>query len=99
MLIKLILTDCFMTNLYLSRGWRYIESDPVREVKEGYRKSDYHIVIASSNDEASKKLIEYLKQNTRCNWSSTELKELTAKKDIPLEDRVEILREIFPIIE
>ncbi len=89
-----------MANLYLVRVWRLNESDPVRDIKSGYENSSYKVVIASDNNEASKKVNEYLNKNTRyTDWERTEVKELTAKKDIPLEDRVEILKEIFPIIE
>jgi len=88
-------------NLYLARAMRYFEVDPARGINEsGTDYSGYHIVIASRNTDAGRKLIAHLKQNTRYrNWISTETKKLTEGKDIPLERRVEVLGEVFPVIK
>ena len=87
-------------NLYFGRAWKYVEADPVRAINESrYVDSGSKIVVASSQDKANKKFIEYLEKNTRfINWVNSEVRVLTAGQDVPLEKRVEILKEIFTII-
>ncbi|MBM3247491.1 hypothetical protein FJZ17_03065 [Candidatus Pacearchaeota archaeon] len=88
-------------NLYLVRACRYVEADPVRGVRDsGTNYGGHKVVIASSPELANDKLLAHLAQNTRYrNWEISETRELTAGTDIPLQKRVEILREVFPIIE
>ncbi len=87
--------------LYLGRVWRYVESDIVRGIKgSNYENSGFKVVVASSQEEANSKFSRYLEKNTRFrNWDKTEVKVLTAEQDLPLEKRVEILKEIFEVIK
>lgn len=88
-------------HLYLTRASRFIEADPVRGVRRsGIEYSGYNVVIALCNSLAAEKLLTHLKETTRSrSWIIAETKELTACPDVPLVKRVEILREIFPVIE
>lgn len=90
-----------MDNIYLARAWRYVEADPVRGINESrHENSSYSFVIATGEGEAGDKLLTDLREHTRfSNWKDPDIKELSAGLDIPLEKRVEILREIYPVIE
>ena len=87
--------------LYIARASRFIETDPARGLFESRtERSSYHVVTASDGNLAAEKLLTHLKQNTRySDWGFTEVKELTAGADIPLEKKFEILGEVFPVIK
>jgi hypothetical protein len=89
------------SDLYLSRAYRYVEADPVRGISaSGMEYDGYTIVVASSADEANAKLLARLKETTRYRtWEISDTKKLTAGADTPLEKRVEILREVFPVVD
>lgn len=84
--------------LYVTRASRFVEADPARGIENSETEySGYKIVVASNSDLAAEKLLTDLGEYKE--WKCAEIKELTAGADIPLEKRVEILREIFPVIE
>lgn len=88
-------------HLYITRASRFVEADPVRgRTDSDIEYSAYYLTIATKENVASKKLLAYLKKNDSVeNWQNSTIRELYAGADVPLEKRVEILREVFPLIQ
>ena len=62
----------------------------------GYRYDGGRVVVAGSKEEAIKKLVDYMKGISKWdNWEvpRTNIKEITAAQDLPLEKRIEILEQ------
>lgn len=89
-------------NLYLGRAEKYVSADTVRGIPSDTTEySAQYLILAESQQNAGNKLQSYLKTTlpiTGNNWKPLEMQELTAGKDLPLEKRIEILKEVLPVI-
>ena len=88
-------------NLYLCG---VISPEPIFE--GGHLKYEYRfrgfktIVVASSEEEAKRKVIRYSEESqTVKNLNEAMVKVLTTEQDVPLEKRVEILGEVLTVVK
>ncbi|MFA6461891.1 MAG: hypothetical protein WCV90_06510 [Candidatus Woesearchaeota archaeon] len=85
--------------LYLAKGSRYVESDPVRGESGGWNYSDRYLVVALNPNQAGNVFLSYLNSRGRSrSWELDQIKELTAEKDVPLEKRIAILGEALHVV-
>ncbi len=87
--------------LYLVRASRFVDADPFRGRPNSTTEYSRHYVTSDRSETlATNKLLSHLRASTRYrNWEKSDVKELSAGSDIPLEKRIEILRECFLILE
>lgn len=88
-------------NLYLVRAKRYVEADPFRGRPEStVEYSQHYLVVDRTPELATNKFLHHLRATGRPrNWKASDIKELSAGSDVPLEKRLEILGEHFTILE
>ena len=86
--------------LYLCENSLYVQTDAFkRQPSEYNERTGIYLVVAQSASEAIEKFNAYFVIDVRKrDWNIPRIKELSAGTDIPLEKRVEILAEVFPII-
>ncbi len=83
-------------NLYFGNAMKYAENG---SSVAGYNKEGCRIIVASNQEGANRKFSRFLEATGFRNWVKTEVKILATKGDVPLEKRIEILKEVFEVIE
>ena len=84
--------------MYYGTISRYVEAEPVKGRRPSF---DYRerVIVAKDSEEADKKFVDSLKTERATNWGKPQLKELVARQDIPLKNRLQILVEVVDVIE
>jgi hypothetical protein len=81
--------------IYLTRGSRWIDSDPARGLTNSYTDySGFYAVIAENEEQANKKFLKHYEDNFRP-WEDPQSEEITSGKLLPLEWRVKIISEVL----